>query len=76
MIGSRILETIIRIAPDETVQQLFTDYFKTRLIELGSDDISNFCVQRILERLSNPEDVSVAITDLLNHTQEFISTSA
>jgi len=71
-IGSRTLETIIRLAPEDIVEKLFTVYFRPRLIEVSSDDVSYFCAQRILERLTRPEDVSAAVEDLLPCTEQFI----
>jgi len=61
------------MAPEETVHQLFTDIFKPKIVELSSDHISTFCTQRIIERLTNPDDVEFVAKTLLPFTPEFIS---
>ena len=67
VVGSRIMETILRFAPDEMVQQLFNSYFKDNLTELSFDKNANFAVQRLFERLTKPEDVNNAL-GLLDET--------
>jgi hypothetical protein len=63
------METIMRLASDETAQHLFNVYFKDNLSELSHDKSANFTVQRVFERLTNSEDVSAAL-DLLDETVE------
>ena len=73
-VGSRILETIVRTASDETIQSLFTKYFKENLFDLALDPSANFVVQRILERLTEPEDVSYCLHTLIDsRVDDFIS---
>lgn len=70
--GSRVFETILRVSPDKTIEMLFIGCFKGHLYELSIEAAANFAVQRILERLTRPEDVSSAATELLNKTRDLI----
>ena len=51
---------------DETIQSLFPKYFKENLYDLALDPAANFVVQRILERLTEPEDVSYCLHLLID----------
>ena len=64
--GSRILETIVRTVSDETIRSLFIKYFKENLFDLALDPAANFVVQRMLERLTEPEDVSFCLHNLID----------
>jgi hypothetical protein len=73
-VGSRILETIVRSTTDETIQLLFSKYFKEHLYDLAVDPAANFVVQRILERLTEPDDVYFCVSNLLGeHVEDLIS---
>jgi hypothetical protein len=69
------MDSIIRVAPDETLQQLFMEVFKPQINALASDDIASFCTQRLLERLGNPDDIEFVADQLLQFTKELISLS-
>jgi hypothetical protein len=74
-VGSRIFETYIRLAPDDRIHSLFSDLstkYTNNLAELAGDPAANFPVQRILERLRQPEDVKTAVPEILRFTKEII----
>jgi hypothetical protein len=53
------------------IHSLYKTLFDDYLLELSLDSAANFAVQRLLERLTLPEDVSSAVL-LLRFTQELI----
>ena len=69
-VGSRILEIIVRTVSDDTIRSIFSKYFKENLYDLALDPAANFVVQRILERLTEPEDVSYCLQHLINSSVE------
>lgn len=73
-VGSRIIETIIKVSSDETIQLLWNTYFKDedKLIELSQHPAANFALQRIFERSTKPEDISHAINTLLSKSMDLI----
>lgn len=71
-VGSRIVETILRVSSDDTVDSLFNNYFKEDITDLALNPAANFAVQRILERLTSPEDVSHCVKEILNSFEDFI----
>jgi hypothetical protein len=67
------METILRVSSDETVQSLFNNYFKADITDLALDPAANFAVQRILERLTNEEDVSYCFDEIIKDSfQRFV----
>jgi hypothetical protein len=66
------METILQISSDETVESLFNSYFKEDITDLGLDPAANFAVQRILERLTNEEDVSHCYSEIKKYFQYFV----
>lgn len=71
-VGSRIVETILRVSSDVTVDSLFNTYFKEDITDLALDPAANFAVQRILERLTNAEDVSYCVHQILEAFNYFV----
>ena len=73
-IGSRIIETIIRISSNEIVQLIWDTYFndKDKLAELCKHPAGNFAVQRMFERATNSEDISSAIDPILANAMDLI----
>ena len=70
--GSRIIESTLRVASDETIQTLFTTYFKETLSDLAMDSAANFAVQRVLGRLTESEDISFVVKSLVPLTSKLI----
>lgn len=67
----------MRIASDDTIHAIFNRYFKRNdLPSLAMDLSANFVVQRILGRLTEPQDISRAVNDLLSMTGELIGASS
>jgi hypothetical protein len=66
------METTIRISSEDTIQFLFTKYFKEHLIDLSYDPAANFALQRIVERLTKPEDVDSVVCKILYGTLDLI----
>jgi len=73
-VGSRIIETIIKISSNKTIQLIWDTYFKDKekLFELCEHPAGNFAVQRMFERLTNPEDISSAVDLLLPDAMDLI----
>ena len=68
------METIIKISSNETVQLIWNTYFKDKdkLAELCQHPAGNFAVQRMFERLTDPEDISSAIDPILTEAADLI----
>lgn len=64
LVGSRLLETIVRSAPGKTFKVLHKSLFKDRLGSLARNETAGFLVERILERLSK-EDLEEAIQAII-----------
>jgi hypothetical protein len=73
-VGSRIMESILRLTSDEIVQELYDSYFKENLADLSFDKHANFAIQRLFERLTNPESVNHAVTNLFFSIIDLICT--
>ena len=73
-VGSRIIETIIKVSSNETIQLIWDTYFKDeeKLFELCEHPAGNFAVQRMFERLTNPEDISSTIDIILPEAMDLI----
>ena len=71
-VGSRIIESVVRVASDETIQTLFMTYFKETLSDLAMDSSANFVVQRVIGRLTESEDVTFVVKKLLPLTSKLI----
>lgn len=76
-VGSRIIETIIRVSSNEIIQYVWDTYFKDeeKLSELCEHPAGNFTVQRMFERMTNPDDISSAIKFLLLGAMDLICTA-
>lgn len=73
-VGSRIIEMIIKVSSNETIQLIWDTYFKDeqKLFELCEHPAGNFAVQRMFERLRNPEDISFAVDLILSEAMDLI----
>jgi hypothetical protein len=71
-VGSRIMETILRVSSDETVESMFNSYFKDDITDLAIDPAANFAVQRVLERLTKEEDVSYCFSEIHGYFEDFV----
>jgi len=71
-VGSRILETILRVVSEKAAQLFFDTFIKDKLLEAALHSIANFVVQRSIERLSRPDDVKFVVTTILGNTSQFI----
>jgi len=73
-VGSRIIETIIKVSSDETIQHVWNTYFndEEKLVELSQHAAANFALQRIFERLTNPDDITLSVKTLLFEAVDLI----
>jgi len=71
-VGSRILETIVRVASEQTVQLFFDTFIKDRLLEVALDPVATFVIRRSIERLSRPDDVKLVVTTIVGNASQLI----
>lgn len=71
-VASRILETVVRIAPERTAQLFFDTFIKDAVVEVSLDSVANFVVQRSIARVSRPEDIQFLGKEILENASQFI----
>lgn len=63
IVGSRLLEVIIKSAPGKTFKKLYASIFRDKLGTMARNDVAGFIVIKVLERL-NMEDLQSAMEQI------------
>lgn len=65
-IGSHLLETIVKYAPGKTFKSIYRTIIKDKIGEAARNEVANFVVMRVLERLGR-DDLEAAVKLILPH---------
>ena len=76
VVGSRLVEKVLDVAPNDVFAGLYTSWFRGRLSDLCKDRIGNHIVQKLLSspRCAAPQ-ASLVITEILPLVPELLSRS-
>ncbi|MCJ1477062.1 Nucleolar protein 9 [Lambiella insularis] len=70
-VGSRLLETIIQLAPGKAFKTLYKSMFRAEIGSLVRNDTAGYVVSKILERLSR-DDLQFAVEQICKHVPMLI----
>ncbi|KAK2754049.1 Nucleolar protein 9 [Arachnomyces sp. PD_36] len=73
-VGSRLLETIVPLAPGKLFKNIYKNVFKDRMGTLARNEIAGYVVSHVLERLSK-EDLQNAMEQILHEIPSLVERS-
>ncbi len=71
-VGSHLMEALIAHSTPNQFNQIFKKYFRESFLELCQHPLSNFVVQKVVEKIHKEKHFNQVVAILLPHFNDFI----